>query len=68
MSMTRAPASLDSAAEGVRGGGGADAGEEDSAEDAVRAILRTWTDDQSKQVAALLSFSIIIFLCGGGNH
>jgi len=30
---------LDSAAEGVHGGGGA--GEEDSAEDAVRAILRT---------------------------
>jgi hypothetical protein len=47
---------LDSAAEGVRGGGGADC-EEDSAEDAVRAILRTptrtLTGDQSKQVVAL---------------
>ncbi|RLM85470.1 ABSCISIC ACID-INSENSITIVE 5-like protein 5 [Panicum miliaceum] len=37
--VLKARAFLDSAAEGVRGGGGA--GEEDSAEDAVRAILRT---------------------------
>lgn len=42
---------MDWAAAGVRGGGGAD-GEEDPAEDAVRAVLRTLTGDESKQVVA----------------
>lgn len=47
--LIKAHAFVDLAAEGVRGGGGAR--EEDSAEDAVRAILRRLTDRsvQAKQ-------------------